>query len=219
MRSLLTTVAIMGLALAAPATAAVQFNVGIGAPVAAIPGNNDFQTQLAAAGLSAYTATGSSISLTGKATLTFEFMGSESGFSDTFTAAGGTLTKTENSAFTAWGSQLIGSADYNAGAISDWFFSSSGNPGPFGIGSSEMAIFIPTGTQGNYLSNVIYLGFDDQINNADDNHDDFIVRITAVDFVDPGGIPEPSSWAMLITGFGLVGAARRRRNQAVTVSA
>lgn len=28
---------------------------------------------------------------------------------------------------------------------------------------------------------------------------------------DPGGVPEPASWAMLITGFGLVGGAMRRR--------
>jgi hypothetical protein len=28
-----------------------------------------------------------------------------------------------------------------------------------------------------------------------------------------GGVPEPASWAMLITGFGLIGAAMRRRNQ------
>jgi PEP-CTERM motif len=32
-----------------------------------------------------------------------------------------------------------------------------------------------------------------------------------------GGVPEPASWAMLIAGFGLVGAARRR--QRITVSA
>lgn len=30
-----------------------------------------------------------------------------------------------------------------------------------------------------------------------------------------GGIPEPASWAMLIAGFGLVGAAQRRRSGAV----
>ena len=29
------------------------------------------------------------------------------------------------------------------------------------------------------------------------------------------GVPEPASWAMLIAGFGLVGAARRRRNSAL----
>jgi len=44
----------------------------------------------------------------------------------------------------------------------------------------------------------------------------------APDPVDPGGggVPEPASWAMLIAGFGLVGAAMRRRTQhGLTVSA
>jgi hypothetical protein len=31
--------------------------------------------------------------------------------------------------------------------------------------------------------------------------------------VSPPGVPEPSAWAMLIAGFGLVGAMRRRRGQ------
>jgi hypothetical protein len=31
-----------------------------------------------------------------------------------------------------------------------------------------------------------------------------------------GGVPEPASWAMLIAGFGLVGAAARRRRVALT---
>jgi PEP-CTERM motif len=31
-----------------------------------------------------------------------------------------------------------------------------------------------------------------------------------------GSVPEPSSWAMLIAGFGMVGAARRRRRNVVT---
>ena len=32
----------------------------------------------------------------------------------------------------------------------------------------------------------------------------------------PGGVPEPASWALLISGFGLVGATmRRRRSRAV----
>jgi hypothetical protein len=33
--------------------------------------------------------------------------------------------------------------------------------------------------------------------------------------VTTAGIPEPASWAMLIAGFGLVGAASRRRNMTV----
>ncbi|WP_439546238.1 PEPxxWA-CTERM sorting domain-containing protein [Sandarakinorhabdus sp.] len=34
-----------------------------------------------------------------------------------------------------------------------------------------------------------------------------------------GGVPEPSSWAMLIAGFGLVGVFSRRRRRQVTVAA
>ena len=41
-------------------------------------------------------------------------------------------------------------------------------------------------------------------------------------YLDPtvtiGGVPEPASWAMMIAGFGLVGAAARRRRTANTIS-
>lgn len=33
-----------------------------------------------------------------------------------------------------------------------------------------------------------------------------------------GGVPEPAGWAMLITGFGLVGAAMRRRTMAIVAA-
>jgi hypothetical protein len=34
-----------------------------------------------------------------------------------------------------------------------------------------------------------------------------------------GAVPEPASWAMLIAGFGLTGAAARRRRSMVAVAA
>jgi len=222
MKTLMKFAAIASMALAMPAAAAVTFNVGIGSPVQAIPGNNDFQGQLLGAGLSEYTAANASVSLSGNAKLTFEFMGSESGFSDTFKAGGiGGITVTENSSFTAWGAVPIGTLNYNAGAITDWLFTSSGGAQNKGIGTQEFAIFLPRGLQGggNYASNVLYLGFDDQINNADDNHDDIIIRVTAEDFGGQGVVPEPASWAMLIAGFGLVGAVSRRRRGAASVAA
>ncbi|MFN3593048.1 MAG: PEPxxWA-CTERM sorting domain-containing protein, partial [Thermaurantiacus sp.] len=37
------------------------------------------------------------------------------------------------------------------------------------------------------------------------------IRFTVSDLVDPPVVPEPATWAMLIMGFGLVGAAARRR--------
>jgi hypothetical protein len=39
----------------------------------------------------------------------------------------------------------------------------------------------------------------------------FIANTRSLQFTDPGGVPEPASWAMLIAGFGLVGGAARRR--------
>lgn len=37
------------------------------------------------------------------------------------------------------------------------------------------------------------------------------VRLQIADVGTPGGIPEPANWALLVTGFGLVGSAMRRR--------
>jgi PEP-CTERM motif len=221
MTNMLKLAAIASMALAMPAAAAVTFNVGIGAPVKVIPGNNDFRGNLDAATLYEYTAGGATISLSGKATLTFEFMGSESGFHDSFSAAGGTITASENSSFTAWGSVPRGSAVYNAGPITDWLFSSSGGAVNKGVGTLEFGIFLPRGqlAGGNYSSNVLYLGFDDQITGDDDNHDDMIIRVTAEDFGGQGTVPEPASWAMLIAGFGMVGAVSRRRRGAANVAA
>ncbi|WP_310476249.1 PEPxxWA-CTERM sorting domain-containing protein [Sandarakinorhabdus sp.] len=221
MRGIQLLAAAAAMAFAMPALAAVTFNVGIGSPVTGIPGNNNFQSNLNTAGLYNYTAGGATITLSGKATVTFEFLGSESGFNDSFSAAGGTIVASENSSFTAWGPVGLGSATYNAGAITDWLFSSSGGAVNKGVGSLEFGIFLPRGAvaNGSYSSNILYLGFDDQIRGDDDNHDDMIIRVTAEDFGGQGGVPEPASWAMLIAGFGLVGAVSRRRRGAGSVAA
>lgn len=38
------------------------------------------------------------------------------------------------------------------------------------------------------------------------------VRLDIADVMTQGGVPEPASWALLVTGFGLVGLSLRRRN-------
>jgi hypothetical protein len=201
-------VALTALAAAVPATAA-DFVVTIPSTIA-IPGNNDFQADLAGEGLFVYTAAGATLSLTGPGRVTFEYMGSESGFIDSFTA--GSVFGVEDNK-SVWGPELIGTAVFGGGLITDWTFDSnlglSAVPGDDGFG-----IFLPRLRDGvtSYQSNVLYFGFDDQINNIDDNHDDFIIRAT----VTP--IPEPATWAMLIFGFGLVGASVRRRRPAVVAA-
>ena len=186
--------------MAAPAVAALAtFTVTPGA-VLAIPANNDFQSNLNALGLFEYSGAGTAVTLSRSAKLKFEYMGSESGFVDTFTAGSVGPFSEYNKA--TWGPVLIGIGQFMGGAFTAPMFTSNGSAAVGTIGSAHLGIFLPAGVS-SFTSSVLYLGFDDQINNIDDNHDDFIVRVTAV--------PEPASWAMLIVGFGLVGFASRRR--------
>jgi hypothetical protein len=213
MRILTGAATALALVMAMPAAAVGQFNVGVGAPVQAIPGNNDYQGILAGLGLTQYTADNATITLTGKAKVKFEWMGSESGFSDGFEAGGGAINVMENgTGVLPWQAANLGTLIYNGGPITDWFFKSVQGTPLAGIGHTAFGIFLPQGQQAgsNYLSSVLYLGFDDQPTNFDDNHDDMIIRVTAM------AVPEPASWAMLIAGFGLVGAASRRRRTVVS---
>jgi Domain of unknown function (DUF4114)/PEP-CTERM motif len=64
---------------------------------------------------------------------------------------------------------------------------------------------IPAGT---------YIGFEDMLKGGDLNYFDlsFVFQNVATrELPAVGGVPEPSSWAMLIAGFGLTGAVMRRR--------
>jgi hypothetical protein len=53
------------------------------------------------------------------------------------------------------------------------------------------------------------------INN--NNNDSWLFGIGSITF-SAGAVPEPASWAMMIAGFGLVGATMRRRRQAVATA-
>jgi hypothetical protein len=57
-----------------------------------------------------------------------------------------------------------------------------------------------------------YLGYDDTIT-GDDNHDDFIVRVDVAP-----AVPEPASWAMMLTGFAAAGVALRRRRRTTALA-
>jgi hypothetical protein len=62
----------------------------------------------------------------------------------------------------------------------------------------------------------MYVGFEDLFGGGDQDYDDLKFVFTNVGGGEVG-VPEPATWAMLIAGFGLVGAsARRRRSVAVS---
>ena len=86
MKKLLTALAgISALAMATPSYADVTITFNSTNPV---PGNNDFQGDLAGVGLTQFTTTGATITLNEDAQILFEFLGSESGFDDTFYTTG-----------------------------------------------------------------------------------------------------------------------------------
>ena len=200
------------LAVQAAPTVTVNFPSTLVMPPAPL---NDFFAELTAAGYTRYASTNATLVLSEAATITFYFMGSESGFSDTFTAGTVSLTETTSFVNNFLTPVLIGSQNYSAGSLAGLLrFTSSGGV-TANIGHDGFGIFLKANQTTGQGFTELYFGYDDQINNADDNHDDFIVRavITAV--------PEPGTWAMLLSGFALVGSLLRRRRQSngVTVLA
>ena len=210
MKKMLTALAgVAALAFATPATAGVTITF---TGTSAVPGNNDFNAELASAGLTQFTTTGATITLSEDAQILFEFLGSESGFSDTFFTTGAlpNVSLTENSLFENHFASpvVIGVDQLFAGNLMNFLnFSSSGPGADATIGDDGFGIFLGPNAVSGLSTNVFYLGYDDQINAQDDNHDDFIVRATV--------LPEPGTWAMMLLGFGAAGFAMRRQRKPV----
>jgi len=181
----------------------------------AIPASNDFGSQLAAFGLTQYTSAGASLFVDSDTTITFEFLGSESGFNDTFTALGGSpvsLTETTSFTNTFAAPAPIGSSVFTAGSLAGRLVFSSTNPNgaTATVGDDGFSIFLAP-DQAVGLVSVFYLGYDDQVFRQDDDYDDFIVRAIVATPRQVGAVPETATWAMMLVGFGAAGLALRRR--------
>ena len=183
---------------------------------------NNFYSQLTGLGLNSYASTGATISLSGPAVITFYLLGSESGYSDTFSTVGpGTnVSLTENSSLqNNFASPiLIGGKTFAMGSLANLLLFSTSGVGSGGanatVGDPGFGIFLPAqgGSGPGSVSGLttLYFGYDDQITRAaDDNHDDFIVKA-----VISSAVPEPATWAMMLLGFGVVGFSIRRRRVA-----
>ncbi len=216
MKKILLASAAAMMVLPATANAAATITVNFTSS-SALPGNNDFKTQLTGLGQTRLTAgAGSSLFLNGPARVKFEFLGTESGFSDTVTSLiVGSISLTETSKYQNLfaSPQLIGTQTYlPAGALNlAGLLNFTSNKGaPATVGNHGFGIFLgPNQVTGQQVTQ-LYFGYDDQISRLgpdDDDWDDFIVRATV------SAIPEPATWAFMILGFGLVGAAMRRREK------
>lgn len=225
LRKVLYTVACaVGLALSsAPAANAAFINLS-GGTAGSIPGGavNEFIPVLfAGPSMGGYYGSQVTVDAPVEAILTIDFFGAEAGFVNSFYLGGATplFTHTGGTTIAAGlGSPLdtmtgtvVGTGllpfrfDYNSGAGS--IFNGS-NPDDSG-GQSTTANFFAScnpfsgavGSGGTGCSSV-YLFFDDGGAGPDDNHDDFLVRISvSSDLTD---VPEPGSVVLL--GLGLLGA-------------
>lgn len=165
---------------------------------------------------------GTTVTLTGSSPLLVEFLGYEAGYSNTFTFAGdGFSTETDDPS--PGGEEVFSTPpSYTTGSLSgvlDFIFATTGaggksvtndNSNPDNSDDTVVNFFAsivgdPTGKSGKS----VYLFFDDTGAGDDDNHDDMVVRISAV--------PLPASLSFLLAalaGLGLIERKRRVRHAA-----
>lgn len=211
-------IALAGLTcMTAPSVANADATITYGSTTA-IPSVNDFKTQLNNLGYTTYANNGATISVAPGDVITFYFLGSESGFSDTFSTNGATpTTLTETSSFeNHFGSPvLIGTDTFTAGGslagllnfTTDGLLQGGQNAT---VGDAGFGIFLGPNDVSGETVNQFYLGYDDSPVTGDDNHDDFVVWAVI------SALPEPSTWAMMLMGFAGVGlAVRRQRKPAI----
>jgi hypothetical protein len=177
--------------------------------------DNMFAPELAGLGMTVFASTGADIVLDIAHLIKFEFLGSESGYSDTFTA--GSVTHTELTAHVPGENHFaapifLGYEAFGPGSLSGLlnFTTTDAEGDPATVGDSGFAIFLSERFQSGGVLNEgdsFYIGYDDKIT-GDDNHDDFLVKATLL-----SAVPEPSTWLLMILGFGAIGFGMRQRKQ------
>lgn len=199
--------AAIGIALPQAANAAVIVSF---ASADALPAGNNFNSALTGLGLTRYATSGVGLVVDAPGTITFDFLGSESGYNDSFEAPGVSFTETSSFQNNFASPISIGSVFFPSGNLTDVisFLSSGGKTAT--VGDAGFTLFLDPIQISEQAVSVFYLGFDDQITGQDDDFDDIIIRGTYA-----GAMPEPGTWLMLIMGFGAIGGLMRlqRRNR------
>jgi hypothetical protein len=214
MRRHLAALALLSAALVAPATANAQAVITEGS-VFGIANNNNFKALLEADGYNRFTSTGASMTLLTLSEIDFYYLASESGYNNSFQSGALNFIETDGNSWAAplfLGTVLLPGGPVVPGSATAQF----DGPGLQAVlGQAGFGIFLKSDwVSGSTAVNEFIIGYDDQVGQPDDdNHDDLMIlaRVRSV--------PEPGTWAMLLLGFGALGAAMRRKNKDVRVRA
>lgn len=141
--------------------------------------------------------------------ISFTYLGQESGYSDQLlTIAGSTILTEANAVGTS-----VTKVDNNVGAID---FKFEGNTGKFAVNGGTWALGTSIGLIGSNMtvngkSFDFVLGYNDSAGAATlGDWDDFVI---GVKFTPVSAVPEPETYVMLLVGLGFMGTIARRRNK------
>lgn len=104
-------------------------------------------------------------------------------------------------------------ADAVSGQCWDTFLTSSLGAGTYRVSVQVYPNFAPNNLSGTFAGASTFADVSGAANNPRSNQ--WAFDILGVESATQGAVPEPASWALLIAGFGLTGAAMRRRRQTV----
>ena len=194
------------------AVSSIAANAGLlkidGGVAAAIPTSNDFRTFV---GTPNYNFGGNlKANQTGDLALTFNFLAEEAGAVNTFKSEGGTINNTTvKSPFSYTKSYAEGdliSFGFSTDRLSPLFNFVLNGSNVLGDGVVSFAVALNTTYKGIAYDAILF--FDDAGGlNDDDNHDDLLIGVKAVQ------VPESSAFVLMLLGVaGLVGARRRKLN-------
>ena len=199
-----------------PSMAGASATINFGSTTA-IPANNNFQSSLTALGLTRYAAgVGTSIWLDANSIITFYFLGSESGFNDTFQTANAlpNLLTTESSSMRIILRPIRQCSSAPTHFRLDHSQANCCSPitvAPMArarrLASQGFGLFLGPNTVSGSTTNTFYFGYDDQAYNPDHDYDDFIIKAVVI-----LPVPEPATWVMMLLGFGAIGFSVRRWN-------